>query len=68
MTVICCPHCGGKIGVVVEKKTSDVVGQQTIVPVCSECGLKLTSQKVVDFSKNKFGRVLCMECQKKEGN
>lgn len=31
--------------------------------VCSACGVKI-SQKVADFSNNKFGKHLCMNCQK----
>lgn len=32
---------------------------------CSNCG-KPVMQKVFDYSKNKFGKVLCFDCQKKE--
>lgn len=31
--------------------------------VCSACGVKI-SPKVADFSNNKFGKQLCMNCQK----
>ena len=33
-------------------------------PVCSMCGKKI-SPKVAEFSKKKFGKQLCMDCQKK---
>lgn len=32
---------------------------------CSECGSKI-SQKVADFSQQKFGKFLCMDCQKSQ--
>ena len=31
---------------------------------CSECGIKLTD-KVIKYSTGKFGKALCMKCQKK---
>ena len=31
--------------------------------VCEECGAPVT-QKVASYSQSKFGRVLCMKCQK----
>jgi len=33
-------------------------------PVCSNCGTNGLSEKVVKFSTDKFGRVLCYRCQK----
>ena len=33
-------------------------------PVCSECGTDNLSEKVVKFSTDKFGKVLCYRCQK----
>ena len=33
--------------------------------VCSDCGVKI-SQKVADFSNHKFGKPLCMNCQKSQ--
>ena len=33
-------------------------------PVCSECGTDNLSEKVVKFSTDKFGKVLCYKCQK----
>ena len=35
--------------------------------VCSDCGTKI-SQKVADFSKSKFGKFLCMNCQDAKRN
>jgi len=64
MTVINCPHCGKEIGVIVEKQKVEE-GQQKIVDTCSDCGIEVTSQKVVDYSLKNFDRVLCMGCQKK---
>ena len=32
-------------------------------PVCHDCGVTIT-QRVADFSKSKFGKHLCMNCQK----
>lgn len=32
--------------------------------VCSECGVEVTD-KVAKYSKDKFGKVLCFDCQKK---
>ncbi len=34
--------------------------------VCEECGSPVT-QKVASYAQGKFGRVLCMDCQKKAG-
>jgi len=33
-------------------------------PVCAECGTDRISEKVVKFSTDKFGKVLCYRCQK----
>ena len=33
-------------------------------PTCSECGTDNLSDKVVKFSTDKFGKVLCYKCQK----
>ena len=33
--------------------------------VCSKCGNDVTS-KVEEYSKNKYGKVLCYKCQQKE--
>ena len=33
-------------------------------PVCSECGTDSLSPKVVKFSTERFGKVLCYRCQK----
>ena len=33
---------------------------------CSECGAEV-SQKVAEYSQTKYGRVLCFNCQRKEG-
>jgi len=37
-------------------------------PVCSECGTDNLSEKVIKFSTDKFGKVLCYRCQKKTSN
>jgi len=34
--------------------------------VCSECGAQVT-QKVAEYSQSKYGRILCFDCQRKEG-
>lgn len=36
----------------------------TTTPLCSDCGAEVT-RSVHDFSTRKFGRVLCMACQRK---
>ena len=33
-------------------------------PRCSECGGRVTNQKVVDFSQTKYGKIVCFECQR----
>ena len=35
-------------------------------PFCSDCGARI-SDKVKAFSVKKYGRALCMDCQKNEG-
>lgn len=45
---------------------SNKVKQQTISAtrqICSDCGTKI-SIKVAEYSQNKYGRPLCMDCQK----
>jgi len=37
--------------------------QSTRQPVCSVCGTVIT-EKVLQFSKDKYGRALCMDCQR----
>lgn len=37
--------------------------REIFTPVCSKCGAEI-SDKVHDFSVKKFGKPLCMECQK----
>ena len=37
--------------------------QTTRTPVCSVCGTMIT-EKVLEFSKDKYGRALCMDCQR----
>lgn len=49
---------------VVRKKTKNA-GQSQILSICSECGTSVT-QKVVQYSEAKYGRSLCMECQRKD--
>ena len=44
-------------------RTGDGAGDQT--PRCSECGGRVTNQKVVSYSKQRYGRVVCFECQQK---
>ena len=34
-------------------------------PTCKECGSTIT-QRVADYSKNKFGRFLCLDCQRQK--
>lgn len=34
--------------------------------VCEDCGAEIKSEKVANYSKDKFGKVLCFNCQKKE--
>ena len=34
-------------------------------PVCSECGTDNLSEKVVKYSTDKFGKVLCYRCQRR---
>ena len=37
-------------------------------PVCGGCGTTEMSQKVIEYSSNKFGQPLCMKCQKTGGD
>ncbi len=38
-------------------------GKNSVAFACSDCGAFI-SQKVADYSKSKFGKYLCMDCQK----
>lgn len=38
-------------------------GKSSVACACSDCGAYI-SQKVADYSKSKFGKYLCMDCQK----
>jgi len=60
-----CPHCGGVIGIVIEKQNKGE-GQQKKVPTCVGCNKEIKSQKVIEYSQKNFGKILCMECQKNE--
>ena len=33
-------------------------------PLCSECGKQIQSQKVVEFSTERFGKPICYRCQR----
>jgi hypothetical protein len=39
---------------------------QTENSTCEGCGIKNLSEKVVKFSQENYGRVLCYRCQRKE--
>jgi len=49
----------------VDRKVKPAKGfeQKPIVPTCAECGKEI-SEKVHDFSVKKYGKPLCMECQR----
>ena len=44
--------------------TTPAKGDAPAGPVCAECGTDNLSEKVVKFSTDKFGKVLCYRCQK----
>ena len=46
-----------------KKEADKIVVEKTCV--CEKCGEGVT-QKVADYSKDKFGKILCFNCQKKE--
>ena len=46
-------------------KVKEDIKQQGEELHCSECGAGI-SQKVADYSQEKYGKILCYECQKKE--
>ena len=45
------------------QSTRQSTRQPTRQPVCSVCGTVIT-EKVLQFSKDKYGRALCMDCQR----
>jgi len=45
-------------------RTGDGAGAGDQTPRCSECGGRVTNQKVVDFSQTKYGKIVCFECQR----
>lgn len=53
------PAASSKIKSAPKKKDSEGVA------ICAGCGEEITSEKVVQFSVNRFGQPLCMDCQKK---
>lgn len=44
-----------------DPKPSNTAGE--LVPLCADCGAEIT-ERVHDFSAQKYGRPLCMKCQK----
>ena len=48
---------------VMQSKTPQIKNNSTNPPVCKDCG-SVISQKVADYSKSKFGRLLCLDCQR----
>lgn len=53
------------IDIATEKvKDSKVQLKEGAAPVCTACGISI-SEKVFNYSKSRFGRPLCMDCQKR---
>ncbi len=48
---------------VVNRNPKASTGVKTPGLICSSCGVKI-SEKVMSFSKSRYGRALCMDCQK----
>ncbi len=48
---------------VMQSKSATQKNNATSSLTCHDCG-SVISQKVADYSKNKFGRFLCLECQR----
>lgn len=44
----------------IKKEDKKVEGSEN---ACTECNTEVTNQKTIDFSKRKFGKVLCWNCQ-----
>lgn len=42
-------------------------GPKPVLAKCEMCDVGIKSQKVIDYSKKMFNKVLCYECQKKSG-
>ena len=47
-------------------RTANFFDEEDDGPFCSDCGARI-SDKVKAFSVKKYGRALCMDCQKNEG-
>lgn len=47
-------------------RTTNFFDEEDDGPFCSDCGARI-SDKVKAFSVKKYGRALCMDCQKNEG-
>lgn len=48
---------------VMQSKTAPQKNNSANNPTCNDCG-SVISQKVADYSKAKFGRFLCLDCQR----
>ena len=65
MRVIAYNLGGNKQQTTVEKPKAEPVKAPAGDKNCSECGRAIDREAIITFSVQKFGRPLCMECQKK---
>lgn len=45
-------------------KSSKTQSKESATLICTSCGVSI-SEKVLNYSKSRFGRALCMDCQKR---
>ena len=57
------PEADSKTDEVMQLKPAPQKNNVTNSFTCHDCG-SVISQKVADYSKNKYGRFLCLDCQR----
>ena len=59
------PEADSHTDEVMQPKSAQFKNNSANNPTCHDCGANIT-QRVADYSKNKFGRFLCLDCQRSQ--
>ena len=59
------PEADSHTDEVMQPKPALIKNNSANNPVCKDCGANIT-QRVADYSKSKFGRFLCLDCQRNQ--